>query len=718
MSRLHRTLSGVTVVSALMLIAALVGGCGGGGTPDPGDVQGLVIDARSGEGILAAEVAVVGTEIVTSCTASGDYWLRDVPSGRVTLRVTTPEGLSQTAVVSVPPGGAARKHFSFYGDETVKFGARVIDFSTAEGVVGAQVSLDSFSGTTDGDGRVVITDVRPGSNTLQIVAAGYETCNMSVLCIEEAEIVWGLVPILSAVDDQSFHSFSERTMTAALALSEYLNALESLSPALGAVDVASRTLPASQQKNIAEETSTLAAAVVAADTLGSLLEVMAAYEGETVQSTADKGLFDWLTLGLRGARFSRGADETFSLKQRVLSGEDVPEIDAWLRANPYAGYTSLAQIRADSDIFGNVLLEKVVATYILTHENSPFLNDVVEPGRDIVIGSYTGGASNLLGDGLNSLWSGFGTILTEFADAWSFISEFGHQYIWGIDRASGQVVLLQTRPGEPAEFPSGSFNLAISNGVLLGPTLLSEFSVAPGATRTVVCDAEIASRLSIGVTPAGFDDFGSLLTQIGLSWQEISVSRVAEGQMLSDFDVVCVNCAGDWNEFTYSNDAAERIRGFVEDGGTLYASDWAYVLVRDAFGDMVSFFDAPYCGYEQNVEARIQDPGLAAYLNKSGITINYDLGGWVPIKTVDPDVRIDIRGPIAGIDESSGAYAAGVHARRYSSPQPMQSDEVQDLPLSVTFTYGAGRVHYTSFHNEAQASDDMRRILLYSVLTD
>ncbi|MEZ4468399.1 MAG: hypothetical protein R3F43_29180, partial [bacterium] len=96
------------------------------------------------------------------------------------------------------------------------------------------------------------------------------------------------------------------------------------------------------------------------------------------------------------------------------------------------------------------------------------------------------------------------------------------------------------------------------------------------------------------------------------------------------------------------------------------------------------------CGHEPPVEgfgdpgrrrAQIIDPALRQFLGRDALDVNFDQGGWMGILGVG-----------AGVDV-------------------LVADGRE--PLMVMFTDGAsgGRVAYTTFHNEAQATADVQQIL-------
>ena len=90
----------------------------------------------------------------------------------------------------------------------------------------------------------------------------------------------------------------------------------------------------------------------------------------------------------------------------------------------------------------------------------------------------------------------------------------------------------------------------------------------------------------------------------------------------------------------------------------------------------------PYLGQEPSgsLQANIMNPNLRAALGRDSFTAQFDLDSWVSIASVSQQVEVLI--------------AAG------------------NRPLMVRYTSPAGgKLIYTSFHNEQQASQDLQVIL-------
>ena len=172
---------------------------------------------------------------------------------------------------------------------------------------------------------------------------------------------------------------------------------------------------------------------------------------------------------------------------------------------------------------------------------------------------------------------------------------------------------------------------------------------------------------------------------------------------------------------------AQNLRSFVYEGGSLYASDWAYLAVEEAWPEKIDFYppDPPAedtrflhptagpsrgypTGYQEDylkVFGRVTSDPLKNAIGKSLVEVDYNLSHWIVIDSVASDVTTFVRGDILLLDEVG------------SGRGPVLSDR----PLLVGFEYGAGKVFFTTFHNESpdenlnNANADMFDILNFLV---
>lgn len=131
---------------------------------------------------------------------------------------------------------------------------------------------------------------------------------------------------------------------------------------------------------------------------------------------------------------------------------------------------------------------------------------------------------------------------------------------------------------------------------------------------------------------------------------------------------------------------------WVEGGGVLVLSDWAYDLAEQAWPDAATFaregegLDAAQVGLSERIVATVEDPALAAALGADVVAVDFDFRAWAVLQEVGPDTTVHLRG--------DALY------------RPSADDSQADLPgapLLVSFSAGGGRVVLSSFAWWSQA---------------
>ncbi len=206
---------------------------------------------------------------------------------------------------------------------------------------------------------------------------------------------------------------------------------------------------------------------------------------------------------------------------------------------------------------------------------------------------------------------------------------------------------------------------------------------------------------------------GRLLDQLGpgYRYRTIEFDALLDSKRLAENDVLFLTCGGvppEWLGRKLDESRREgggvfearpevtakvraSLRGYVHGGGTLYASDYRFQLLKIAFPEFIDSAKEER-GAVQTVAARVTDPDLAKRVGDT-IELRFDKPAWYPAAFRGPDVTTYLTGAYQTID---GRQTSG--------------------PLLATFPFGEGTVVFTSFHNEAQNSRIEMELLHYLAL--
>jgi hypothetical protein len=206
-------------------------------------------------------------------------------------------------------------------------------------------------------------------------------------------------------------------------------------------------------------------------------------------------------------------------------------------------------------------------------------------------------------------------------------------------------------------------------------------------------------KLKLAVTPTAqfsdtekWDDMGKLLKELGDGYRfdELKIQDILlKPKVLGEYDVVFLTCSNEGE-----NELKDALFEYVSNGGILYASDWRYGTVANAFPDMVAA-NLVGEGVKQQIQADVVDPSLSEALKTNKIHLDFNLGQWKTAAFAGPRVQTLIQ----------GRYTKEV------SRQPAVA------PLMVRFKIRDGTVIFTSFHNEKQNSRTEKQLLQYLVFS-
>ena len=140
----------------------------------------------------------------------------------------------------------------------------------------------------------------------------------------------------------------------------------------------------------------------------------------------------------------------------------------------------------------------------------------------------------------------------------------------------------------------------------------------------------------------------------------------------------------------------QTVRSFVENGGSIYASDWAHPFVEFAFPEQIDFLgaDNDYVdaqrGYDDFLYADVSDSVMQTILSSGTAEIRYDFSEWVVAKKVSTDVDVLLRATVQAYKPNGSLKT------------------LPDAPLAVRFQVGEGRVVYATDRAEIDALESRR----------
>jgi hypothetical protein len=307
----------------------------------------------------------------------------------------------------------------------------------------------------------------------------------------------------------------------------------------------------------------------------------------------------------------------------------------------------------------------------------------------------------------------------------------------------------QSVTGEDGQFalvdvPEGTFDLVIESDAL---TTTIPVRVVGGQIATVTRDADgdllcAAPPLPrVAVITSAVDD-GEPWDQVDVLLDDLQIpydlfdggglssdanELLSDFTALSEYDTVFINCGymdrdffkasieyEDYFDFygtitfNYNAITYQNLRQFVQNGGSLYASDWAWPAVEGLKANVIDFYGSEGTdgnevtqGVEGTITADVTNSALESFLGSDRVAVDFDLPIWAVINSVDPSVDVYVRG----------------NFEVYTDDYGFNKTTLTDKPLLVGYRpfAGGGYVIYTTFHYSHQPSAQMLDVLRYLI---
>ncbi|MEC8422975.1 MAG: hypothetical protein VX000_04310 [Myxococcota bacterium] len=225
-------------------------------------------------------------------------------------------------------------------------------------------------------------------------------------------------------------------------------------------------------------------------------------------------------------------------------------------------------------------------------------------------------------------------------------------------------------------------------------------------------------QLDVAVVAGDYDNFDFVLDDMGFANYYV-VNGLLESELstflmdleaMNTYDIIFLNGGHVEENIIYDledSDAPAQVAtirqnlfDYVQAGGTLYASDWAYDAVETVWPDRIEWVgddavpdDAQHGEYDL-VTANIRDAAMADWLGRATLDVEFDLPVWPPMESVDGSVTTHLEGNIS--------YRIGT-----------SSYNLAQAPIMASFTSGEGRVVFSSFRVAKNGTSDMLLLLQY-----
>lgn len=263
--------------------------------------------------------------------------------------------------------------------------------------------------------------------------------------------------------------------------------------------------------------------------------------------------------------------------------------------------------------------------------------------------------------------------------------------------------------------PSGLYAVYIQ----YGSTLIDLFEVDLGADEEfVVPEQSCAGSVDteVAAISADYDEWETVLPELGLgnytliegdTGAEVRQFLLDSGSM-AGYDAIFFAGGIVEEDVVYDTDGSNaadvtaihaNLQAYVEAGGVVFLSDWAYDVAEQVWPNKISFIaeaapDDAQIGTPDTIEATVKDAGLQESIGAKKAQILLDLDAW-PVMT--------------GVGDDTTVYLSGDAPWRDGEATGTETD----VPLLVGFASGEGRVYVSSWRAEANLDGDGKPVLRY-----
>lgn len=198
---------------------------------------------------------------------------------------------------------------------------------------------------------------------------------------------------------------------------------------------------------------------------------------------AGRGRLDFLSSFFGLVKVSQGTEETQRIRNKLLAGEDVPEIDAWLAQHPYQDAHSLRELR---EMYPGPTIYPVLHWLLIIYEQqnpTSGFNKAMDGAKDIWLSQWLNlldGTKNLFGELIHNAWGAVGKLAFKTADYASLVLQNKEQIAWLWDKVKSKLILVKVKNEQEITLPQTAYDIVISNGTAHIPTVISNHQLGSG----------------------------------------------------------------------------------------------------------------------------------------------------------------------------------------------------------------------------------------------
>lgn len=202
--------------------------------------------------------------------------------------------------------------------------------------------------------------------------------------------------------------------------------------------------------------------------------------------------------------------------------------------------------------------------------------------------------------------------------------------------------------------------------------------------------------MKLAYLPGERDSIQKIVTELGYPIEQISLSTFYSLSSLSAFSYIFIN-SGIVSRYNLNTpEITLNISDYLEQGGTIYTSDWAIECLKPIFDLPGSFI-----GNQQTISsANVVESELNSFLNQNTLQIYYNSNNWYSLDSVN-------------ICNCIFPYLTG----NYSVTQSGVTSVLNNRVLSFYNNVGTngGKIIFTTFGNEPSATPNEIKILQFYV---